>query len=136
MSEQKHITLPVTGMTCANCVLSVERNLKKVKGVDTATVNLSSERAVVSFDPTLTTLDQLVQRVQRAGYGIASGEAQFLVPALRDAADARNLESMLQKIEGISDIQVNAVNNRVSLHYIPTVLDPHEVETANSQGRL
>jgi P-type Cu+ transporter len=128
VSEQKHITLPVTGMTCANCVLSVERNLKKEKGVDTATVNLSSERAVVSFDPTLTTLDLLVQRVQRAGYGIASGEAQFLVPNLSDATDARNLEAVLQKIEGISDIQVNAVNNRVSLHYIPTILDAHEVE--------
>jgi Cu+-exporting ATPase len=128
VSEQKHITLPVTGMTCANCVLSVERNLKKEKGVDSAMVNLSSERASVSYDPQLTNLDQLVQRIQRAGYGIASGEAQFLIPKMTDATDARNLEAWLQKMEGISDVQVNPVNNRVSLRYIPTLMDSHEIQ--------
>jgi copper chaperone CopZ len=33
MSEEKQITLPVLGMTCANCVAAVERNSKKVEGV-------------------------------------------------------------------------------------------------------
>ena len=31
MSEQKQLTLPVVGMTCANCVATVERNAKKVR---------------------------------------------------------------------------------------------------------
>ena len=39
MSNHKQITLPITGMTCANCVSTVERNLKKVNGVDAAMVN-------------------------------------------------------------------------------------------------
>ena len=50
MSETKQLTLPITGMTCANCVATVERNLKKLDGVNTAVVNLSSERATVDFD--------------------------------------------------------------------------------------
>ncbi|MBI9047987.1 MAG: copper-translocating P-type ATPase [Anaerolineaceae bacterium] len=130
MTEQKHITLPVTGMTCANCVLSVERNLKKDKGVNAATVNLSSERAVISYDPQLTDLNQLLGRVQRAGYGIASGEAQFLVPKLTDIADAHRVENILEKVDGITDVGVNAVNARISLHYIPTIIDPREIEQA------
>ncbi|MFN2144106.1 MAG: heavy-metal-associated domain-containing protein [Anaerolineales bacterium] len=40
MSESKQISLPVTGMTCANCVATVERNIKKVSGVESANVNL------------------------------------------------------------------------------------------------
>ncbi len=48
---KKRVTLPITGMTCANCVAAVERNLKKLEGVNTAVVNLSSERATVEFDP-------------------------------------------------------------------------------------
>ena len=48
MSETKQLTLPITGMYCANCVTTIERNLKKVNGVQTAVVNLSSERALVS----------------------------------------------------------------------------------------
>ncbi|MBN2500050.1 MAG: cation transporter, partial [Anaerolineales bacterium] len=43
MSESKQLTLPVTGMTCANCVASVERNLKKEEGVAVANVNLATE---------------------------------------------------------------------------------------------
>ena len=56
MSDSKQIVLPITGMTCANCVATVERNLKKVDGVQTAVVNLSSERATVEFNPALTGL--------------------------------------------------------------------------------
>jgi len=75
MAETKQVTLPVTGMTCANCVATVERNLKKLNGVDSANVNLSSERATIEFDSSLLALSDLIARVERAGYGIATGEA-------------------------------------------------------------
>ncbi len=42
MAETRRLTLPVTGMTCANCVATVERSLKRVSGVQDAAVNLSS----------------------------------------------------------------------------------------------
>ena len=41
---EKLLTLPITGMTCANCVSAVERNLKKVAGVQQANVNIGVER--------------------------------------------------------------------------------------------
>ena len=65
-------------MTCANCVSTVERNLKKLDGVQSASVNLSSERAMVEYDPAVLGLDSLINRVQRAGYGVATGEADLL----------------------------------------------------------
>jgi len=36
MPEELQVTLPITGMTCANCVATVERNIKKVEGVNQA----------------------------------------------------------------------------------------------------
>jgi len=51
MANLKQLTLPITGMTCAKCVATVERNLKRLDGVNTAVVNLSSERATVDYDP-------------------------------------------------------------------------------------
>ena len=42
--------ISVTGMTCANCVATVERTLLKLPGVEEATVNYASERATVRFD--------------------------------------------------------------------------------------
>ncbi|MCQ4260158.1 heavy metal translocating P-type ATPase [Stutzerimonas stutzeri] len=59
--------LLIEGMTCASCVGRVERALRKVSGVSSASVNLASERARVEVmgvvDP-----EVLVQAVEAAGY--------------------------------------------------------------------
>jgi len=122
MPESKQISLPVTGMTCANCVATIERNLKKESGVQTAVVNLSSERATVEFDPTLTGLDQVIGRIQRAGYDIAMGEADLLIRRMSDDNDARRLEKALSGLEGVQEAQVNFASERARVRYIPTLV--------------
>ena len=77
MSEIMQLTLPITGMTCANCVATIERNLKKLVGVESAVVNLSSERATVEYNPIQLKLADLIAGVQRAGYGVATGGADL-----------------------------------------------------------
>ena len=47
------IVLPIEGMTCASCVNRIERFLNKTDGVLEASVNLATERATVTVDPTL-----------------------------------------------------------------------------------
>jgi len=130
MAETKQITLPVTGMTCANCVATVERNLKKVPGVQQAVVNLSSERATVSFDPELSTMEDLIGRIRRAGYDVASGEAVLLVQRMSDASDALRLEKTLRQLEGVLDAQVSFAAERATVRYIPTVISQLEIRNA------
>ena len=55
-------------MTCASCVMRVERALKKVPGVTDATVNLATESARVTFDPTQASDGRLRRAVRDAGY--------------------------------------------------------------------
>ena len=66
----REVTVPVTGMTCANCVATVERTLRKTEGVDDASVNYASERALVRFDPEVVSLEHVAAAVERAGYGV------------------------------------------------------------------
>ena len=100
MTTTKQLTLPITGMTCANCVATVERNLKKTNGVSSAVVNLSSERATVEFDPSLAGLPDLIGRVERAGYGVATGEADLLIRRMSDDNDARRCRKRLPAWRG------------------------------------
>jgi Cu+-exporting ATPase len=130
MSETKHVTLPITGMTCANCVATVERNLKKVDGVQLANVNLSSERATVEFDPTLAGINDLISRVQRAGYDVAVGEADLVVHRMSDSNDARRLERALSKLDGVLEAQVTYGVERARVKYIPTVVSQSEIRRA------
>ena len=122
MPETKQLTLPITGMYCANCVSTIERNLKKVNGVQSAVVNLSSERALVQFDPSTTGLDAMIARVQRAGYGVATGEADLIIKRLDDDSDARRLEKALQKVEGVIEASVNITTEHARVKYVPTVV--------------
>jgi Cu+-exporting ATPase len=127
MSDTKQVTLPITGMTCANCVATVERNIKKVEGVQIANVNLSSERASVSFDPALAGLDDLVARIRRAGYDVATGEADFIVQRLSDDNDERLLERLLLSQDGVTEVQVSFTTDRARVQYIPTVVSQIEL---------
>lgn len=65
----QQVTLALEGITCASCAMRIEKGLKKVVGVKDASVNLASERATVTYDPTQTDLAQLIQKVETVGYG-------------------------------------------------------------------
>ncbi len=127
MSDTKQVILPITGMTCANCVATVERNLKKEKGVSSASVNLSSERATVEYDPALSPLESLVQRVNKAGYGVATGEADLLIKRMSDDNDARRIEKAIIKLEGVLDANVSITTEHARVKYIPTIVSQSEL---------
>lgn len=135
MTLTKQYNLPITGMTCANCVSTVERNLKKVPGVQSANVNLSSERAAVEFDPTQADLPAMLARIRRAGYDVASGEADLLIEHLADSNDARRLEAGLQKLDGVLETKVNLIDSRARVQYVPTIISQGELrQAANAAG--
>ncbi|HUE97696.1 MAG TPA: heavy metal translocating P-type ATPase [Anaerolineales bacterium] len=130
MSNTKQLTLPITGMTCANCVATVERNLKKLDGVQSAVVNLSSERATVDFESTKLQLTDVIARVNRAGYGVAIGEADLVIKRLSDDNDARRLEKALTSLEGVLEAQVNYTTEKARVKYVPTIVTQAELRRA------
>jgi len=132
MTETKQLTLPITGMTCANCVATVERNLKKLDGVQTAVVNLSSERATLDFDASKLGLTDVIARVNRAGYGVATGEADLVIKRLSDDNDARRLEKALTKLEGVLEAQVTFTTEKARVKYVPTIITQAELRRAVS----
>ncbi len=130
MTNTKQLTLPITGMTCANCVATVERNLKKLDGVQNAVVNLSSERATVDFDSAKLGLPDFIERVNRAGYGVATGEADLVIKRLSDDNDARRLEKALAKLDGVLEATVTFATEKARVKYVPTIVTQAELRRA------
>jgi Cu+-exporting ATPase len=64
----KTLTLPVEGMTCASCVVRIEKALNKADGVNNAVVNLAAEKVTFSFDERATDVSKLAAVVEDAGY--------------------------------------------------------------------
>lgn len=65
-----HTTLTVKGMTCAACSASVERVVSKLDFVQSAAVNLATEKMSVTFDETAGSIDDIAAVIERAGFSI------------------------------------------------------------------
>ncbi len=130
MSEQK-FTLPITGMTCANCAANIERGVKKLKGVAEANVNFAAENAAVSFDPQLLQLRDVVEKIHTAGYAVTTAKVEMPVTGMTCANCAANIERALnKKTSGVVNAAVNFASDRVSVEYIPGVLNVDEIVAA------
>jgi P-type Cu+ transporter len=82
--------LVIGGMTCASCATRVEKKLNKLGGV-TATVNLATETARVSFPASVTVTD-LISAVERTGYTAALPE-----PASEETADREHRNTSMRR---------------------------------------
>ncbi|MCK4899592.1 MAG: heavy metal translocating P-type ATPase, partial [Anaerolineales bacterium] len=101
-------------------------------GVQVANVNLTTERAAVEYDPNQAGLEDLIVRVERAGYGIATGEADLIIQRMSDDNDARRLEKALKEVEGVLEAQVSFTTERAIVKYIPTIVSQAEIRRAVS----
>ncbi|MGQ0601873.1 MAG: heavy metal translocating P-type ATPase [Anaerolineales bacterium] len=126
----KQLTLPITGMTCANCAATIERNLNKLPTAQHVNVNLASERATLEFDPASLALPDVIARIEKAGYGVAVGEASIPLKRLADDNDAHRLEKALAKLEGVRSASVSFATEKALVKYIPTLVSQADLRRA------
>jgi Cu+-exporting ATPase len=130
MSEQK-FTLPITGMTCANCAANIERGVKKLNGVTEASVNFAAESAAVSFDPRQLQLQDVIAKIHNSGYGVTTAKLEMPVTGMTCANCAANIERALnKKTGGVVSAAVNFATERVTVEYVPGVLNVDEIVAA------
>ncbi len=95
-SSTRQLTLPITGMTCANCAATVERALCRTEGVAGASVSYATERAIVELSEGGATLEDLSIAVERVGYGVLQADPDELHD-VEAAARQRELENQTRK---------------------------------------
>jgi P-type Cu+ transporter len=134
MSTTRQLTVPVIGMTCANCVASVERNSKKAAGVSEAAVNFASEKLTFSYDPALQkpkeVLADVMTRVEKAGYHIPTADIELPITGMTCANCVATVERTLNRLDGVVEATVNFANEKASVRYIPGTIDRGEMAAA------
>ena len=125
MNQQ--ITIPVQGMTCASCVRTVERSLKKVPGVSEATVNLATERATISYESGQTGVNDLVKKVQDIGFEVPTASVTLPTQGMTCASCVSTVERSLKKLPGVVSADVNLATLRSTVNYVPTEVTPRDI---------
>src|SRR5690606_27514996 len=118
MSE-KRASLPITGMTCANCTASVEKGLRRLEGVEDVQVNLALERATITYNPDLLKEQDLVERVRLTGYDVPTAEAELAITGMTCADCTASVEKGLRELDGVLDVSVNLATEQARITYVP-----------------
>ncbi len=126
----KALEIGVQGMTCAACVSRVERGLRKLEGVEAASVNLATEKASVVYDPEKTTPEALLEKVREVGYTPVVAETTFGVTGMTCAACVNRVERALKKLDGVLEAHVNLATERATVRYLPASIGPAQLKRA------
>ncbi len=118
----KQVTLPVTGMTCANCSLTIERNLGRMEGVESASVNLALERASVTYDPAIVGENQFLALIRDIGYDVPTAKVDLPITGMTCANCAATIERTLRRLEGVVSANASFASERASVEYLPGVI--------------
>ncbi|TFJ92763.1 heavy metal translocating P-type ATPase [Lentibacillus salicampi] len=126
MSEQKHVTVGVTGMTCAACSNRIEKVLNKMDGVD-AQVNLTTEKANVDYNPDASSVQDISSKIEKLGYGVETEKAEFDVTGMTCAACSSRIEKVLNKQEGVKQATVNLTTENATVEYNPGLMNVEDI---------
>ncbi len=84
----REVVIRVGGMMCATCVETIEAALRALPGIVTVTVNLGTEQAYVTYNPSLSSVADMKQAIEDAGYqylGIAGELSDEAEKAARES---------------------------------------------------
>src|SRR3990170_2674387 len=131
MTDQTlELTLPITGMHCANCAVTIERGLGRLEGVGKVNVNLASERAFLTYDPARSRQSEILAQIRKVGYDVALANAEVALDRLNDSTEAERLQDRLAELSGVVSARVNLASERALLEYIPTAVSQREIREA------
>ena len=117
-----NFTFKVAGMTCASCVVRVEKALKSVPGVASASINLATEKATV-FAGSNTGIGALSAAVEKAGYDVPSETVSLSISGMTCASCVTRVEKALKKIPGVTDASVNLATEKAQITVVGVPVD-------------
>ncbi|GHV86805.1 copper-translocating P-type ATPase [Spirochaetia bacterium] len=126
-------TLSIGGMTCAACAGRIEKTVKKLEGVTTATVNLASEKLFVEYGDTQT-LTSIREAVVKIGYEVLDkpkgSTVTIPIGGMTCAACSARVEKAIKKLEGIETATVNLATEKATVVYNPQALRVSAIKEA------
>ena len=118
--KKKKLQVPITGMTCATCAITVEKGLAETPGITESKVNIASEKASIEYDPTITDLSKIRNTVTELGYGIGTRKSTFPVIGMTCASCVARVESALSEVPGVVSTVVNLASEKATVEYLET----------------
>ena len=131
----ENAVLKISGMSCAACARRIEKGLSGLAGVAEAGVNLATETASVSYDQNSVSIEQMVDKIKKLGFDIASERVDINISGMSCAACASRIEKKLNKTSGVFKANVNLATEKAFVEYNTAQINLSEIKKIiNSLG--
>ncbi|MBQ9045451.1 MAG: heavy metal translocating P-type ATPase [Oscillospiraceae bacterium] len=122
----KTIQLTILGMDCAACAATLERVMRRQRGVERVTVNYTARSMELAYDDASLTLEDVVIYVKKAGYRVPLEEADL---ALSADANAQAVKDALKRVYGVVDV-TDRTDGKLLVTFRPVGVDSRALLSA------
>lgn len=129
-SKPETVVLPIVGMHCSTCSLTLQKAIKELNGVSDATVNYSLEQASIRYNPADVSLGDIKESIQSAGYDVGSAKVLFDVKGIHCASCIGKIEESLLSVPGVVKASVNLASGRAYVEYLPSAVSLSRISDA------
>ncbi|NXV42726.1 ATP7B ATPase, partial [Uria aalge] len=127
--------LQITGMTCASCVSTIERNLQKEDGIVSVLVALMAGKAEIKYKPELIQPLEIAQLIQNLGFEATviedhaetEGNVELLITGMTCASCVHSIESKLMRTNGIFYASVALATCKAHIQFDPEITGPRDI---------
>jgi len=131
MVNNKH-SIKIGGMHCASCAQTIEKNLKKLKGVKNVNVNFATETANIEYDSKIIHDIDIEKTVEKTGYKVikaAGNELNLKVIGMDNPHCINTVGNALNLLKGITYKNLST-NEKAAIGYDPSLINPEEIKKA------
>ncbi len=128
MAYLKSMDLPIEGMHCASCVLSVNKTFGKIEGVEEVDADLAANKLHITIDPKKISYEEMERLVKNLGFELHTDEMTLRIQGMHCASCTMNVENFLIRVEGIFDVKADLTSQTAQIRYDSSKLDMDEVE--------
>ena len=128
MVKHKHMDLPIEGMHCASCVLSVNKTFGKIEGVEEVDADLAANKLHITVDTKKISYEEMEKLVKNLGFDLHSDEMTIRIQGMHCASCTMNVENFLIRLDGIFDVKADLTSQTAKIRYDSSKVDLDEIE--------
>ncbi|WP_458403933.1 heavy metal translocating P-type ATPase [Methanobrevibacter sp.] len=128
MVKHKHMDLPIEGMHCASCVLSVNKTFGKIEGVEEVDADLASNKLHITVDTKKISYEEMEKLVKNLGFELHSDEMTIRIQGMHCASCTMNVENFLIRLDGIFDVKADLTSQSARIRYDSSKVTLDEIE--------
>lgn len=135
MAKLKEMDLPIEGMHCASCVLSLNKTFEKVEGVESVDADLASNKLHLTVNPKKLPFDEIETLVKNLGFELHTDKVTLKLNGMHCASCVMNVENFLIRLDGIFDVKADLTSQTACINYDKTKVTVKDMEEViNSLG--